>query len=56
LPDNPQWAHCVPLNQPDKPEYDRPVQPGDIIVTPDEYAAIQKQYRELLRLCADRCE
>ncbi len=49
-------CHAVPLNQPDKAEYDRPVMAGDIAVTSDEYAALQKSYRELMRQCGDRCQ
>jgi hypothetical protein len=54
----PELATCyaVPLNQPEKPEYERPLNPGDICVTSDEYAAIQKSYRELLKRCGDRCK
>jgi hypothetical protein len=49
-------CYAVPLNQPEKEEYERPIQAGDICVTPDEYAAIQKSYRELLKRCGDRCK
>ena len=49
-------CYAVPLNQPEKPEYERPLQGGDVCVTPDEYAAIQKSYRELPRRCGDRCK
>lgn len=55
-PDDISMCHAVPLNQPGKPEYDREIAPMDICVTPDEYAEIQKSYRELLRRCGDRCE
>ncbi len=49
------WCHATPINQPDKPAYDRPVEEGDICVTPDEYAALQKFLREIKRQCGDRC-
>ncbi len=49
-------CHAVPLNQPEKPEYDRLVIPSDICVTADDYAALQKHYREAIRLCGDRCK
>jgi hypothetical protein len=48
-------CYAVPINQPDKKEYEREIQPGDICVTPDEYAELQKNFRELLRRCGDRC-
>ncbi len=51
----PTSAHCIPINQPEKPEYDRPVNPGDVVVTADEWAKIQKYVREILRRCGDRC-
>lgn len=55
-PDDVKMAHCIPLNQPGKPEYDREVKAGDIIVTMSEYAELQKHYRELLLQCGDRCQ
>lgn len=47
---------CVPLNNPKKPEYERAPKEGDVFVTAEEYAAIQKHYREMLRRCGDRCK
>lgn len=49
-------CHAVPINQPGKEEYDREIELGDICVTPDDYAKLQKSYRELMRLCGDRCK
>lgn len=47
---------AVPLNQPDKPEYDRVVIPGDICVSSTEYQALQNSYREILDRCAEKCK
>lgn len=47
---------AVPLNQPQKPEYDREIKPSDICVTSDEYAQIQKYTRELIERCGDKCQ
>lgn len=52
----PLQCHAVPLNQPGKEEYDRPVNVSDVVVTADEYAEIQKSYREIMRRCGDRCQ
>ena len=54
----PELSSCyaVPLNQPDKPEYERPLNAGDICVTADDYAKIQAYNREVLRRCASNCE
>lgn len=49
-------CHAIPLNQPGKTEYDREIEYGDICVTPEDYAKIQKSYREIMRLCGDRCK
>jgi hypothetical protein len=49
-------CYAVPLNQPGKQEYERPLNVGDICVTQDEYAKIQKHYRELMKRCGDRCQ
>ncbi len=48
-------CHAVPLNQPEKPEYDRPLNDGDICVTSDEYAALQKSFREIMKRCGAEC-
>lgn len=55
-PANIPTCHAVPLNQPDKPEYDRSVIGSDICVTADDYAKLQKFTREVLRRCGDRCQ
>lgn len=49
-------CYAVPINQPDKPEYERSLQFGDICVTAEEYSELQKHYREVLRRCGDRCK
>lgn len=49
-------AHCVPLNQPGKPEYDRPIAAEDVCVKSEEYAALQKFMRDVIRECGDRCK
>jgi hypothetical protein len=49
-------CYAVPINQPEKPEYERPLVAGDICVSPEEYAEIQKSYRELLKRCGDKCK
>jgi hypothetical protein len=54
LPDG-KTLYCVPVNQPDKPEYERPIMPGDVCVTPDEYARVLKYHREILRRCGEKC-
>lgn len=61
LPDL-KTCHAVPINQPDKPEYDRLIEPGNVCLIPDEYAKAQKFSREVLRrckalkqACGDRC-
>lgn len=41
-------CHAVPLNSP-KQEYDRSVNKGDICLTSDEYAEVQKAFREMER-------
>lgn len=46
---------AVPLNQVTTP-YERLIYPGDITFKPDDYAQIQKKYREILRLCGERCK
>lgn len=51
-----QTCYAIPLNQTGKPEYERPIAAGDICVGPDEYAKIQKSYREMMRLCGSRCK
>ncbi len=48
-------CYAVPLNSQKQP-YDRKVQSGDICVTSDEYAEIQKSYREILKRCGDKCQ
>ncbi len=53
---DPYKCHAVPINQPGKPDYDRYLNPGDICVTSDEYADLQKAYREILRRCGDNCK
>ena len=53
---DPYKCHAVPLHQPGKEEYDRDINPGDICVSSDEYAALQKSYRELRRRCGEKCE
>lgn len=55
LPDL-KTCHAVPLNNPSKPEYDRLISASDICVTDDEYAALQKAYRTLLRRCGNSCK
>jgi type IV pilus biogenesis protein CpaD/CtpE len=54
-PDDRTTCHAVPLNE-EKPEYDRPIMGGDICVTLDEYAKIQKYYRDMMKRCGDRCK
>jgi hypothetical protein len=53
-----ETCYAVPINQPGRQEYVRPLNhnPPDICVTSDEYARTQKAYRELMRLCGDRCK
>lgn len=55
-PNGVAFCHAVPLNQPGKLEYEREVKNADICVTSDEYAELQKSYRELFRRCGDRCK
>jgi hypothetical protein len=55
-PDDISNCYAVPLNQAGKLPYDRKINPGDICVTSDEYAKIQKSYREILKRCGDRCK
>jgi hypothetical protein len=55
-PDDITQCRAIPLNQPDKAPYDRPIGAGDICVLATEYSEIQKHYREVLRLCGDRCK
>ena len=55
-PDDLSECHAIPINQPDKKEYDRKIQPGDICVTYPEYGKLQKSYRDILDKCGDRCE
>lgn len=54
----PDLSSCfaVPLNQPGKAEYDRAIDENNVCVTSDEYALLQKHYRDLMELCGDRCE
>lgn len=47
---------AVPLNQPGKPEYDRPLNPSDVCLTADEYVKLQQFSRDVLERCGDRCE
>lgn len=51
-------CYAVPINQPGKPEYLRPINfnPPDICITTAEYAATQKAYREILLRCGDNCK
>ena len=44
-------CHAVPLNQPGIEPYDRVIEKGDICFTPEDYARIQKSYRQLVRQC-----
>ena len=55
-PDDITQCHAVPLNQPDRSEYDRFIKPMDVCVTANEYARTQKAYRELFKRCGDRCQ
>ena len=55
-PSDTLYCRAVPINQPEKPEYDRTVNPGDICVSSDEYGELQKSYRDLMRRCGDRCK
>lgn len=54
--DNSFECHAVPINQPGKPQYDRSLNNGDICVTSDEYAALQKSFREIMRHCGENCQ
>lgn len=54
LPDM-KTCYAVPLNQPGKPEYERPLNASDICVTSDEYAKLQKYSDEVLRRCGKKC-
>lgn len=49
-------CYAVPINNPAKKEYERPLNVGDICVTSDEYAALQKSYRALLKRCGNACK
>ncbi len=49
-------CHAIPLNQSEKPEYERDIKDGDVCVTGEEYAALQKQFREVMRRCGDECQ
>jgi hypothetical protein len=49
-------CHAVPLDQPDKANYDRFIGALDVCFTVDEYSQIQKSWRELLERCGDRCK
>ncbi len=40
-------GHCYPLNSTEKPEYERPILPGDFCVTPSEYGTISKHHKYL---------
>lgn len=55
LPDN-SGCHAVPLNQPNREPYDRVVGAGDICMTSDDYAVLQKYMREMRVRCGDRCD
>lgn len=54
----PDKVSCIafPLNQPGKAEYDRPIEGTNVCVTADEYAKVQKFYRDVLERCGDRCD
>jgi len=49
-------CYAIPLNQPDKEEYERPLNLGDVCVTSDEYAQLQKHFNRLMQKCGDRCK
>jgi hypothetical protein len=49
-------CQAVPLNQPDKKEYERTVAPGDICISPAEYALTKKFYLNLIKKCGDKCQ
>jgi len=50
-----ETCYAIPLNQSGKQEYERPLRPGDVCVTSEEYAEIQKRFRELLERCGEKC-
>lgn len=56
MPDSPGRCYAIPINQKSKPAYERALNLGDVCVTMDEYATMQKSYRELMRKCGDRCQ
>lgn len=55
LPDM-KTCFAVPINQPEKPEYERSLESGDICVTPEEYVALAENYKEALRRCGKNCK
>ncbi len=48
-------CQAVPINQYLKPEFERIIMPGDICFTLDDYATLQKNYREVLKRCGELC-
>lgn len=54
-PDDLSMCRAIPLNQPEKPDYDRKLNHGDVCVTQDEYAKLQKSFREIMRRCGEKC-
>jgi hypothetical protein len=52
-PDDVRRCHATPINQPGVPEYDRDVGFGEVVLRLDEWAAVQKNYREMKRRLED---
>ncbi len=46
---------AVPINQGAKPDYERLIMPSDSCMTSTEYSQLQKDYREILKRCGDKC-
>lgn len=51
IPDEIRKCRAIPLNQPDKLEYDRFIGPYDVCFTIEEYAEVQKYNRHLESKC-----
>lgn len=54
LPDL-QTCFAVPINQMEKPEYERPIVAGDVCFSPEDYARLAEYNDELLRRCGKNC-
>ena len=46
---------AVPINQPEKPEYERPIVPGDVCFSPEDYARLAEYNDDILRRCGKNC-